>query len=975
MTTLHIRLIGELEVLRDGEALALPASKKSRALLGYLVATGRPALRDRLCELLWDGPDDPRAALRWSLTKLRPLLDDDEQRLIADRDRIEFKPCGATIDLYDVRELTARGVGAMTTDDLRRAAALMRGELLDGLDLGSCFRYQQWCSAEREALRQLHIRILGRLVEVLPPGDDALTYARHRATVDPFSEEAHIVLIRLLGAMDRSHDALRHYDDCRALFERELGCRPSNAIEDARRAIGRSRPSAPVVAAPVEEQTQLVGRVDELAVIDEVFQSKSGGVIMISGEPGIGKSRLLGEIRRRGRTTLYGRAFAAEMVRPYGVWIDALSPIGSFPELDAAGDRTKLFDAVTRLIANVDVLALDDLQWFDEASVALLHYVARATAATPLVIACAARSGELEDNAAAFRVVRDLTRESRARHLALQPLTEDEVRTLAGRISNGADAERIAVECGGNPLFAIELARTHSHRGTLLETIGERLTQLDARARELVPWAAALGRHFDVDILGRATGMPSGEMLTALERLERVNVLRASDRFYDFTHDLIREAAYQMISAPRRRIVHRQIARALESVHDPDDALAGEIVHHAALAGENELAATSAARAGGRCLRLFAYVEAQSVAEHGLQLAESLPDPVRIHTQMKLLYVIVLCRSSFSTPRSALVPRVDALTEEARRKGLARVAALGSHLLAILHSESEAFDAAAMATLRSAEMSRGVDPATELLAVATTARCLLQIQRDVPRAAQLASDAQALAERTGVENAELHAALGFLHAHRGEYDRAAYFLERSLELAEREQDHWREWSAINRLTMTALERGDPATARVHSERMQPITAKMAGGSEGPRAEALHALAQLMAGERASIGDALDSLRVIDSKGDLAYALNFIARRHFDRGEIDDAEAVAREALAAAEVVDRRSEAALARALLAEILVRRGERKNARAILEPALEESRWSDLTARAQTEVMRCASMLKRKEKSHGNHGRRTVV
>jgi len=997
--SLEIRLIGELEVLRDGRKVALPASKKSRALLAYLVASNRPALRDRLCELLWDGPDDPRAALRWSLTKLRPAVDD---RLVADRDRIEFQAAGADIDLLRVRELTARGVGAMTSDDLRAAASLIRGELLEGLDLASSFRYQQWCAGEREALRQLHVRILGRLVDVLPSGDEALAFARRRAAVDPFNEEAHIGLIRLLAAMERPQDALRHYDDCRAMFERELGYRPSNALEDARRAVGRSQPSrsapAPAVVAQTDERTTLVGRARELQTIDDVLNSKTTAVVVISGEPGIGKSRLLAEVRhraeKRGETALYGRAFAAEMVRPYGVWVDALRPLANvaapelradlaplFPELGAAADvhdRARLFDGVSRLLTTTPrvVLALDDVQWFDESSVALLHYIARAASSTPLVIACAARSGELQDNAPALRVVRDLTRQPNGRHIELRPLSAAEARELAGTVSSDADADRIASECGGNPLFAIELARTpQSHRHTLLETIGERLTQRDARARDLVPWAAALGRHFDVDILGRTTGIPAGEMLSALEHLENASVLRGSDRFYDFTHDLIREAAYQMLSGPRRRIAHREIARALREMHDPDGAVAGEILHHAALAGENEIAASAAVTAGKRCLRLFAYVEAQSVADQGLQLAESLPPETRIDLQMRLLYVILLCRSSLPRSRRDFLPRVEALSEEARRHGLARVAGLGSHLLALIHAESEAFDDAASATLQAAEISRGVDPERELLAIAATARCLLLIQRDVPRAVELTNDAQALAARNGLENAELPAALGFLHAHRGEYDRAAFFLERSLELAARDQDHWHEWIAINRLTMAALEQGDIRTAVLHCQRMQPITAKMAGGSEGPRSAALLALAELLAGDRDDMNDALEQLRVIDSKGDVAYALNFVAQRHFERGELKEAEAAARESLTAAEVVGRRSEVALARAILAEIMFRRGDRKGARTMLEPALDPARWPDLTTRSQNEVMRCASLLKQKEKRHGNHGRRTVV
>src|SRR6478752_4844785 len=92
---LQIRVLGDIAVVRGGRAVPLPASKKTRALLGYLVATGTPHLRERLCELLWDGPDDPRAALRWSLSKLRPLVDEARTpRLEADRERVAFTDGG-----------------------------------------------------------------------------------------------------------------------------------------------------------------------------------------------------------------------------------------------------------------------------------------------------------------------------------------------------------------------------------------------------------------------------------------------------------------------------------------------------------------------------------------------------------------------------------------------------------------------------------------------------------------------------------------------------------------------------------------------------------------------------------------------------------------------------------------------------------------------------------------------------------------
>src|SRR6266496_2097837 len=167
---IEIRLLGELEVQRDGATVPLPPSKKSRALLAYLVATGRPQLRDRICELLWEGPDDPRAELRWSLTKLRPVLD---PHLVADREHIEFRAEGVNVDLQQFRRMIGHRIERASAHDLYRAAQLVRGELLDGLDLPSCYRFQQWLVGERESLRQLHVGVLARLAEQLRPGDEA----------------------------------------------------------------------------------------------------------------------------------------------------------------------------------------------------------------------------------------------------------------------------------------------------------------------------------------------------------------------------------------------------------------------------------------------------------------------------------------------------------------------------------------------------------------------------------------------------------------------------------------------------------------------------------------------------------------------------------------------------------------------------------------------------------------------------------
>ena len=125
---LQIYLLGDLKIVRHGQILALPPSKKTRALLAYLVATGRPHLRERLCYLLWEGPDDPRVALRWSLTKLRPLLNaDGTARLDADRERVAFAPHGADVDVARLATIISNDVSNATTHDLKDAAALFSG--------------------------------------------------------------------------------------------------------------------------------------------------------------------------------------------------------------------------------------------------------------------------------------------------------------------------------------------------------------------------------------------------------------------------------------------------------------------------------------------------------------------------------------------------------------------------------------------------------------------------------------------------------------------------------------------------------------------------------------------------------------------------------------------------------------------------------------------------------------------------------
>lgn len=160
---LEILLLGELRVILNGQEIPLPASKKARALLAFLVATGRPHRRERLCELLWDLPDDPKAALRWSLSKLRKVVDTEERaRIIADRERVLFEAEGVSIDIRDIHSLLRRTDPA-TVDDLEAMAAKLDQLLLDGLDGAGDDSFDHWLTAEREDARIAQIEVFQRL--------------------------------------------------------------------------------------------------------------------------------------------------------------------------------------------------------------------------------------------------------------------------------------------------------------------------------------------------------------------------------------------------------------------------------------------------------------------------------------------------------------------------------------------------------------------------------------------------------------------------------------------------------------------------------------------------------------------------------------------------------------------------------------------------------------------------------------------
>jgi pimeloyl-ACP methyl ester carboxylesterase/DNA-binding SARP family transcriptional activator len=205
---LQIFVMGNLALLRDRARLRLPPSKKTRALLAYLAVTGRPHSRERLCSMFWGIPDDPRAALRWSLTRLRPLVDEpDCQRIIADRESVGLDRDRVAVDILSLRSLAHNGIESMSTDALRQATEALDGEVLEGLDLPDCHAFQIWCTAQREETRRLRVHLLTALIQRLADAPcEAMHHARVLALLEPSNETAQALLARMLRVAARKRE-------------------------------------------------------------------------------------------------------------------------------------------------------------------------------------------------------------------------------------------------------------------------------------------------------------------------------------------------------------------------------------------------------------------------------------------------------------------------------------------------------------------------------------------------------------------------------------------------------------------------------------------------------------------------------------------------------------------------------------------------------------------------------------------------
>ena len=673
---LHIRLFGDLE-LRYGELLLPPfESTRVASLLAYLLLhRDAPQPRQRIAFLLWPDSSESQARtnLRHLLHTLRGALPDAERFIDVTSRTLQWRgdaPCW-----LDVAEFER----SIEESDGREAVELYRGDLLEG-------SYDEWLLEEREQFRQHYLLTLERLARALEASGEylqAIAIAHQIQRYDPLYEESYRLLMRFHNARGDRARAIRVYHECASTLERELGVEPAAATRETYDALLTFEPD------PQQRQDRaqptrspLVGRTAEWQLLTNCWQAAETGtpqVVLVSGEAGIGKTRLVEEFRvwcaQRGALTIEARSYAAEGALAYGPVIDwlrsdaltmrrsrlerttlielarLLPEIGNLiPDLPApdplsdSDRRQRLFDALAQAVLAPGaplLLTIDDLQWSDHETLQFIHYLVRVAPQSRLLIATTARREEIDDDHPINDLVIGLHALDRLTSIELERLSRQETALLAGQLAgeslDEADSTQIYAETEGNPLFVVESLRAGWLTGQTEDgwisprvqaVIASRLAQLSSSARNLSKIAATIGRAFDSTLLAHASETDEETLIQGLDELWRRRIVREQGLdSYDFTHDKIREVAYLALSPIQRRRAHLQVAGALEQIHARDlGPMSGQLAGHYDRAGATAKAVGWYVRAAEMAQQSYANREAVRLLERALSLLITLPE-------------------------------------------------------------------------------------------------------------------------------------------------------------------------------------------------------------------------------------------------------------------------------------------------------------------------------------------------------------
>lgn len=857
---LEIRVLGPLEIHVDGEPLRVD-TRKATAILALLAVERRPYARDELAAMLWPESDEEsaRGALRRTLSVLRSGLGD--RWLRVDRSIVELARHGDGV-WVDLAALEA-GAGATDIASLADAAALARGPFLAGFSLRDSPDLDDWRATRAVSVERRVVEVLERLVEAAEAGADlptAVAAATRLVEVDPLDEPARRRLMTWLARAGDRAGAIRQYRATVAVLERELGVAPLaettglyEAIRDGRAGTsgpaGPAGPGGPGSAPDRQPSTQqggpgrgaapaarrepparlpMLGRHAELAALRTALRQAApdGRVALITGEAGIGKSRLLGSlVDAAGDETavLTARAFPAEGSIAYAPIVELLragfarpgaarrlagvapaalaeverllplpgglsAPAGAAGAAESPAARARLLEAIATVVAALvaggapGIVAVEDLHWADESSREALLYLARRLDDRPLLLVLTWRGEQLDGDGAAF--ARSVERLPGAAAVPLGRLDDVVVAALVEAASAaglpGWDAAALAAESEGLPLYVAEALLTHPgadgqapFRG-VQALLQERLSSVGETATQVLAAAAVIGRSFDFATVRVASGRAEDETVTALEELVRRGIVRevetAGEPAFDFGHARLRDAAYRDIGLARRRLLHRRVAAALRAgLADGDDPVRlAQIAGHEWAAGRDAAAAKAFREAGSGSQRLFANREALGHLETALALGH--PDVPGVQV-------------SIAEVRMALGDYPGAIAALEAAAGLVTEADLPGIELRLGRVHARRGDTATAASHLDAAVT-STDPGVRLMALIERGTVALRAG-DLGLAAGLAQEA--MASPAAVDDARSAGAAnrlaGLIALQGGELDTARGALRRALVLA------------------------------------------------------------------------------------------------------------------------------------------------------------------------------------------------
>ncbi len=536
---LRLFTFGGLRIERDGQAVQLP-TQRTRDLLAYLVTfRDRPRTRPVIAGTLWpDLPEEKaRRHLSDTLWRTRRAIGEyvtaDDERLWFDTslhywlDAEEFEQVVTTSRRARRDASSPSGSSRVDLQAMRAAADLYQGPYLDGL-------YHDWVLLEQERLREMYLQLLGELQDLHKQTGDyaqALTYAQRIAAAEPLHEAAHRELMRLYHLLGRDTEAIAQYKRCQQILREELDVAPAPETEALYRILVHRVPAhvdippahlpAPARRPMVDfDQLPLVGHEDErsalLGHLEEAAAGR-GGIVLLEGEPGIGKTRLAQEIvagaRWRNIAATVVSAAEVERASSYALYLSALAPLltplrirqltylvesihlqaaaavipsitqalpdlAPPPELPPPQARERLQQALVALVLGLarigpHVWVLEDLQWADAETLALLSVLLPGLEDSRTLILLTGRSMDLRASPTVWDTLQSLDRIAPFPHYALGRLRPEDVGSLVRELVDEEPPTLTAYltqGSGGVPLYVVEILKAWRDEGTLQPT-------------------------------------------------------------------------------------------------------------------------------------------------------------------------------------------------------------------------------------------------------------------------------------------------------------------------------------------------------------------------------------------------------------------------------------------------------------------------------------------------------------------------